>query len=150
MHTVEFTKFLYHFRIISWNQFYSKLVTKEVVFTEFFQKIMIQKFRKIHIVRCKSSCSRVSIILQIFPSNQMQIKLEYSISRNFPLNQFAFDLSNKIPDFFRQINCKWNCRIQFDGIFRQIKSKWSCSMYVCICFRNSLLRTSYFETQHQF
>jgi len=35
MHTVEFTKFLCHFKIIS-----------------IFQKVVIQKFRKIHSVRC--------------------------------------------------------------------------------------------------
>ena len=35
--------FLYHLKIISWNQLYSKLFTKEIVFTEIFQKLMIQK-----------------------------------------------------------------------------------------------------------
>ena len=41
----------YHLKIISWNQLYSKLFTKEIVFTEIFQKLVIQKFRKIHSVR---------------------------------------------------------------------------------------------------
>ena len=50
LHTVEFTKFLYHLKIISWNQLFSKLFTKEIVFTEIFQKVVIQKFRKIHSV----------------------------------------------------------------------------------------------------
>ena len=49
-HTVEFTKFLYHLKNISWNQLFSKLFTKEIVFTEIFQKVVIQKFRKIHSV----------------------------------------------------------------------------------------------------
>ena len=50
-HTVEFTKFLYHLKIISWNQLFSKLFTKEIVFTEIFQKVVIQKFCKIHSVQ---------------------------------------------------------------------------------------------------
>ena len=50
-HTVEFTKFLYHLKIISWNQLYSKLFTEEIVFMEIFQKVVIQKFRKRHSVR---------------------------------------------------------------------------------------------------
>ena len=37
-HSVEFVKFLYHLRNLSWNQLYSKLFTKEIAFTEFFQK----------------------------------------------------------------------------------------------------------------
>ena len=49
-HTVEFTKFLYHLKIISWNQLFSKRFTKEIVFTEIFQKVVIQKFCKIHSV----------------------------------------------------------------------------------------------------
>ena len=52
LHTVEFTKFLYHLKIISWNQLYSKLFTKEIIFTEIFQKVVIQKFRKMHSVFC--------------------------------------------------------------------------------------------------
>ena len=44
---MEFTKFLYHLKITSWNQSYTKLFTKEIGFTEIFQKVVIQKFRKI-------------------------------------------------------------------------------------------------------
>ena len=47
-HTVVLFKFLYHLKIISWNQLFGKLLTKEIVFTEIFQKVVIQKFRKIH------------------------------------------------------------------------------------------------------
>ena len=66
LHTVEFTKFLYHLKIISWNQLYSKLFTKEIVFTEIFQKVVIQKFRKIHSVAVYYELNRVSLLKKNF------------------------------------------------------------------------------------
>ena len=52
MHSAEFMKFLYHFIIISEINFILKRFSKEVVFTEIFQKIVIQKFRKLFSVQC--------------------------------------------------------------------------------------------------
>ena len=64
-HSVEFTKFLYHLKFISWNQLHSKLFTEEVVFTKIFQKIVVQKFRKnpqCETAQCGNYCDLVSHI----------------------------------------------------------------------------------------
>ena len=63
LHCVEFTLFLYHLKIISWNQLFRKLFTKEIVFTEIFQKVVIQKFCKIHSVRSRKIAEILSHFL---------------------------------------------------------------------------------------
>ena len=85
-HSVEFTKFLYHLRIISWNQFYSKLFTKQVIFTEIFQNFVIQKYRKLHSVTLHCGNSRnflVPLFVQIF---NFFVK---STQQTFPLVKMA-------------------------------------------------------------
>ena len=65
---VEFTKFLYHLKLFREINFTVKLYTKEVVFTEIFQKIVIQKFSKLHSV--ESDLGTKNLHIKNISSNQ--------------------------------------------------------------------------------
>ena len=62
---------MYHLKIFSWNQSYSKLfTTKEIVFTEIFQKVVIQNFCKIHsVIRLPRSV--LLVIMSLFSVKMM-------------------------------------------------------------------------------
>ena len=83
VHIMVFTKFLYHLRIISWNQFHSNLFTKEVVFTEIFQKIVIQKFRNIHSLESQTQCEKWHILSHQKIFRQLFSNLLISYNRYF-------------------------------------------------------------------
>ena len=92
LHTVEFTKFLYHLKIISWNQLYSELFTKEIVFTEIFQKVVIQKFRKFHSVVCYVNSMFLRFFFHFnFTWNQCNAQLWYIYLLNFATALFFVD-----------------------------------------------------------
>ena len=73
---------------ISWNQLYCKLFTKEIVFTEIFQKVVLQKFSKIHSVLCILSVEIREVLSHrkfFFPWNQFfrNFLLKTLLSRKF-------------------------------------------------------------------
>ena len=118
-HTVEFNKFLYHLKNISWNQLFSKLFTKENVFTEIFQRFVIQKLHKIQSVRFHTEKhgndkNSVKTTKKVKKSAVFQF---HEIFSQLKKNVLLFSLACKI---FREINSQ--CVILqfwFDGILNE-------------------------------
>ena len=131
---MELTKFLYHLKIISWNQLYSKLFTKEIVFTEIFQKVVVPKFRKMY------TLSKLrNFTATVFSQKFRQINVLQGIFRFSPLcgnygTQCGLCKNEKFTAtniFFRQFNFYFSLVEQL--IWRNFAAVKVCNFWILKC-----------------